>query len=137
MNEFRWEDLALGLKAGFQTTISQSMLDSFRRLSGDVNPLHSDASFARERGFDDIVVHGFLVASTYSQLVGVHLPGKFCLLHDIHIWFSAPVYVSDRLDVSGEIVHLTEAYRQIEVAAQILRSSTLVSKAKIRVGVRE
>jgi acyl dehydratase len=58
MNEYRWEDLSPGMAAGFQTTITGQMLDTFGALSGDMNPLHTDESFARSRGFEGAVVHG-------------------------------------------------------------------------------
>ena len=38
-------------------------IDEFCRNSGDTNPLHSDASFAKMNGFDDRVVPGMLAVS--------------------------------------------------------------------------
>jgi 3-hydroxybutyryl-CoA dehydratase len=138
MNEYRWDDLSSGLSAAFSVVITEEMLASFRNLSGDINPLHCDSAYARRAGFDDVVVHGLLSASFYSTLVGVHLPGKSCLLHGIDISFSKPVYAGDALTVAGEIAHLNEACRQAEIRARIQNSAGIAtSKARIRVGVRE
>jgi 3-hydroxybutyryl-CoA dehydratase len=136
MNAYTWADLSLGMTAEFQTAISAHMLDTFREISGDLNPLHSDAAFARSKGFDGIVVHGMLLSALYSRLVGMYLPGRDCLLHEIRVSFANPVYVDEPLSVAGEVVHLNHAYQQIEIKAGIRRASALVSKATIRVGLR-
>jgi acyl dehydratase len=135
MNNYSWADLCLGLSAEFEVTMTSAMLEAFRELSGDTSPLHADPTVARARGFEGVVAHGMLLASFYSQLVGVHLPGESCLLHWIEVAFSNPVYVGDRLVVKGEITHLNQACRQAEVRARIEKPSGVVSKAKIRVGV--
>jgi 3-hydroxybutyryl-CoA dehydratase len=137
MNEYKWTDLGIGMTAGFEATITAQMLDTFRALSGDLNPLHGDEAFARARGFDGVVLHGMLVSALYSQLVGMHLPGRNCLLHEIKVTFGSPAYAGDALRVSGTVTHLNGAYRQAEIKARIVRASELISRATIRVGVHE
>lgn len=137
MREYRWAELNAGQTAEFEAEITNGMIDSFRALSGDVNPLHSDESLAKERGFRGTVAHGMLVASLYSRLVGVHLPGLNCLLHEIKVTFSSPAYAGDRLRVMGEVTYLNAACRQMEIKARIERASELISRAVIKVGVHE
>jgi 3-hydroxybutyryl-CoA dehydratase len=137
MNQFRWMDLKLGQVSTFESGITEGMVDSFCDLSGDVNPLHRDGAFARDRGFQGVVVHGMLLAALYSRLVGVYLPGMNCLLHEIKVTFSSPAYPGDGLRVSGEVTHLNSAHRQMEVRARIERGSELISRAILRVGVYE
>jgi acyl dehydratase len=138
MNEYRWDELSPGLSASFSVVVTSAMLDSFRALSGDSNPLHCDLEYARRAGFDGVVAHGLLSASFYSALVGVHLPGRSCLLHGIDVRFSNAVYAGDALHVSGEIAHLNDACRQAEIRARIQNGAgKTMSKARIRVGVRE
>ena len=135
MNEYRWEDLSPGMTAGFQTTITSQMLDTFGALSGDMNPLHTDESFARSRGFEGAVVHGLLVSALYSRLVGMHLPGRDCILHEIRVVFASPAYAGDELTVAGAVSHMNHAYRQLEIKGRIKRGSVLISRATIRVGM--
>jgi 3-hydroxybutyryl-CoA dehydratase len=138
MNDFRWSDLHEGLKDQFQATITATMMDAFRAISGDANPLHADPAFAMSAGHPGVVVFGLLTSALYSRLVGVHLPGRFGLLQGIDLDFVKPVFVGERLIVSGEIVHLTEACRRIEMRAKIENSAgQVVSRAKIRVGLHE
>jgi acyl dehydratase len=114
------------------------MMDAFRNISGDCNPLHTDPVFAETYGYSAQVVYGMLTASFYSTLVGMYLPGKYALFQGADIVFTAPVYPGDTLIVSGEVVSKHEAYRQIELKAQITnQNGEKVSRAKIRTGIHE
>lgn len=136
MNEYTWADLRVGMRHGFDVTVTSEMMNAFAALSGDCNPLHVDAAFAASAGFKANVVYGLLTASFYSRLVGVYLPGKHALLHGIDLDFQSPAFIGDTLLVEGEIAYLSDAYRQIEIKARSKRQDgKLVSKAVIRVGL--
>jgi 3-hydroxybutyryl-CoA dehydratase len=136
MNNYQWHDLSVGLKHQFQASITEQLMAHFLLDSGDCNPLHVDAAYAEKHGFKGRVAYGLLTSSFYSTLVGIHLPGKFCLLHGIDIAFISPVYISDQLTVSGEITYLNDAYQQAQISAEIVNiSGEMVSKAKIKVGI--
>ncbi len=138
MNDDQWDDLTVGLKHSFAVTLTAEMLATFSALSGDVNPLHVDAGYAASQGFDRPVAFGMLTAAFYSQLVGVHLPGRRALLHGIDIDFSAPALPGDVLSIEGEIVFLSPALRRLEIKARTRNQhGKLISKAKIRVGLLE
>src|SRR5215469_2074496 len=117
MNSYRWHELREGLSHQFEAELTQSMMEDFVRVSGDYNPLHTDAEFARGAGFRDKVAHGMLTSTLYSRLVGVYLPGRYCFLHGIDVDFVAPAFVGDHLHVSGTIFQLSHAYRRAEIKA--------------------
>lgn len=136
MESFRWDDLHEGQSATLVVTLASAHMDMFRQLSGDGNPLHADPGFAAQLGFRDVVAFGMLTSSYYSQLVGCYLPGRFCMLHGIDIDFVSPAYVGDRLTVSGEIFHKSDAVRRLELRGRIVnQDGKTISRAKIRVGV--
>ena len=138
MNSYRFADIKLGLSQSFQVTVTPAMVDMFSELSGDRNPLHTDPGFAAGYGFSDRVVHGLLTASFFSTLVGMYLPGEFALFQGADISFTAPVFPGDTLTVSGEVVSIHEAYRQIELKAYITnQGGQKVARAKIRTGLHE
>ena len=135
MNEYDFNKIAVGMSEEFVTTVTDEMMELFLRLSGDVNPLHVDADYARLKGFPNRVVYGMLSSSLYSTLVGVYLPGKYCLLQGVEITFHHPVYVGDVLTVRGEISYINEAYRMVEVKSYIKnQDNKKISKAKIKAG---
>jgi len=137
MNCYQWSDLKVGLNDAFEVRLTPDMMEAFASISGDTNPLHCDQQFAIQHGFSGTVAYGLLTSAFYSQLVGVHLPGRYALLHGIDVDFVSPAYPGDILNVSGEITYLNEAFRRIEIRANIRnQEEKIVSKAKLRVGLR-
>jgi 3-hydroxybutyryl-CoA dehydratase len=138
MNEYKFSDIKVGLTESFDTKIDISMMDKFLDISNDTNPLHIDENYAKKQGFANRVVYGLLTSSFYSTLVGVYLPGKYCILQGIDIQFSNPVYIDDILNISGKVIYINEAYKQIEIKAVITnQDNKKVSKATIKVGVMD
>jgi 3-hydroxybutyryl-CoA dehydratase len=138
MNEYKFSDIKVGLTESFDTKIDISMMDKFLDISNDTNPLHIDENYAKKQGFANRVVYGLLTSSFYSTLVGVYLPGKYCILQGIDIQFSNPVYIDDMLNISGKVIYINEAYKQIEIKAVITnQDNKKVSKATIKVGVMD
>ena len=136
MNEYKFSDIEIGLEESFEVKIDTSMMDKFLDISNDINPLHVDSNYAKKKGFPNRVVYGLLTSSFYSTLVGVYLPGKYCILQGIDIQFSKPVYIGDALKISGKVSYINEAYKQIEIKAFITnQNNEKVSKATIKTGV--
>jgi 3-hydroxybutyryl-CoA dehydratase len=137
MNNYRWDDLTVGMSAQFDIEITHDLMTAFANLSGDRNPLHTDDEFARQAGFPGRVVFGMLTSAFYSRLVGMYLPGMRALLDGIDLEFKSPAYIGDRLTVSGEIAFMNDTYHRVELKARIRNAvGTLISKATIRAGVK-
>jgi 3-hydroxybutyryl-CoA dehydratase len=136
VNNFSFSDISVGLEKSFVANIDEAKMNSFLVITGDNNPLHVNAEFAKERGFLDKVCYGMLTSSFYSTLVGVYLPGRHAILHGIDIQFMKPVYSGDTLTIIGKVSYMNEAYKQIEVKAQILNQHSIkISKALIKIGI--
>ena len=136
INEYTFAQIEVGMEASFKVRITQTMMDSFRDVTGDENPMHTEKSYAEENGFPGVVAYGLLVSSFYSTLAGVHLPGKYCLLQEVSTQFALPVFVGDELYVSGKVVEKNDSVRQIVLKAQILnQDGKKVNRAKIKAGV--
>ena len=138
MNEYKFNDINIGLGESFEVLIADGMMDSFKEITGDINPLHTDCNYAKSKGYTDRVVYGMLISSFYSTLVGLYLPGKHSLLQAINISFNVPVFIGDRLIVYGEVTYINEAYKQLEIKAFITnQNNKKVSKAKIKASLYE
>ncbi len=138
MNEYKFSEIKVGHIESFNTKIDLSMMEKFLEISNDLNPLHIDANYAKEKGFPNRVVYGLLTSSFYSTLVGVYLPGKYCILQGIDIQFSKPVFIKDKLKITGKVSYINEAYKQIELKAIITnQDNKKISNATIKVGVMD
>lgn len=136
MNHYTLCDIHEGLEESFTVTITSQMMDKFLDITQDINPLHTDPSYAQSKGFKDRVVYGLLTSSFYSTLAGVHLPGKHCILQGLDIQFSKPVFVGDTLNITGKVKYINEAYKQLEIKAVITnQDNQKVSKATIKTGL--
>ncbi|HNS50163.1 MAG TPA: MaoC/PaaZ C-terminal domain-containing protein [Anaerolineae bacterium] len=83
-------------------TVTEADIVGFCALSGDWNPLHSDAEFARRGAYGQRVAHGMLVMSIGVALVmrGGYLEGTAMAFRDIADWkFSRPVFIGDTVYV--------------------------------------
>ncbi len=119
MNTYTFDELKVGMSESFQVTITEAMLDSFKGITGDVNPLHNDEEFAKAKGHVGRVAYGMLTASFLSTLAGVYLPGEKSLIQQVETKFSSPVYIGDELTVKGEIVELVESVQRLELKVTI------------------
>lgn len=137
MNEYRYADIEIRHEESFFVSVSQDMLDKFKDITGDINLLHNDADFAIG-GYEGKVVYGFLVSSFYSSLAGVYLPGKWSLIYDVQIGMNAPVFIGDKLRVSGIVIEKDDAYKMLTLKLLINnQKGKKVSKGIMRVMVRE
>lgn len=135
MNEYRFEDLYIGKEEYFSVTVTEEMMKMFLELSGDNNPLHNDEGFAISQGYQNKVVYGLLTTSFISRLVGVLLPGKYCLLQGIEVKYSKPVYVGDILIVKGVVDELHESVKRAAIKVTIQnQDEKKVVKGKVEVG---
>lgn len=137
MNRYSFDDLSVGMSAQFKRKIDGEMISAFAHISGDPSPLHLDFDYATRSGFRNQVAHGMLCSSLFSELVGVHLPGENCLLTDISVVFSKPVFVNDEVSINGLITHLSPAFKSVKIDATITnKNSEVCVRAKIGVVVR-
>lgn len=136
MNHFTFDEIEAGQKESFTVKVTEEMQKSFCELSGDVNPMHLTDEYAKEFGYEHKLVYGMLTASMYSRLVGVHLPGEYCLFQECNTTFNAPVYVGDELTVTGEVVEKHDGFKRIKIKAFIKnQNGKKVSRATLMVGV--
>ena len=138
MNHYTFEELTVGLSESFQTIITEKMMEQFRQITGDVNPLHQDIEFARANGFPGQVAFGMLSASFLSTLAGVYLPGEKSLIHSVEVKFVKPVLVGDELTVQGTGAQRNEDFHFIVVKVMITNQAGVkVLRGRMQIGVME
>jgi len=113
-----------GQSASAVLTVTSADIDAFATLTGDVNPLHMDARFARESGFDRRVAHGMLLCGYVSRIFGMQLPGTRCLIHSVRANFAAPAYEGDTIEVKVTIVQASQALGALVAQFSIVNVAT-------------
>jgi len=117
--EYTFESIQIGEKRKFSEKIDQSKLETFAKLSGDYNPLHMDEKYAQKTSFKKRVCHGMLLASFFSRLVGMYLPGKNALYFSQTLNFQAPCFVDDEITIEGEVIDKSSATGIVTIKTSI------------------
>jgi len=123
LNELSYDDISIGQQESFIIKITESMVEQFSNLSGDLNPLHMDNEFAESSSFNKRIVHGMLLASFFSQLIGMKLPGKNALYFSQTLNFRSPCYIDDEIEVIGEVTEKSDSTQIITVSTTIFNKS--------------
>ena len=113
--EHTFDDLFVGQKISFSKKIDEFLLNDFAKISGDFNPLHMDDEYAKNTKFGKRVCHGMLLASFFSQLVGMKLPGKNSLYFSQTLNFRNPCFVDDEITIEGEIIEKKSNIKLISI----------------------
>src|SRR5262249_12909948 len=96
-----------------------------------------DLEYARSTEFEDRVVHGMLLASLFSQLVGMRLPGKHALYLGHDLSFRRPVRIGEPVKAIAKVVGKNAATRTITLQTEIRNGQDRVvvsgtAKVKLR-----
>lgn len=137
MNNYKYEDIYVGQVEEFSFNITKEKMQQFLNITEDTNPLHTDISYAKEKGYDDVVVYGLLTTSALSTLAGVYLPGKYSLIHSVEISYAKPVFVkSSPLIIRGEVIEKDDRFSQIKIKVSIFdNQKQKVCRGTMKIGV--
>ena len=98
--------LKIGDKVELSKAFTEEEVFHFAEISTDKNPLHLDRDFGRASVFGRRIVHGMLVASLFSGLIGMELPGRGSIYLGQHLSFRAPVAIGEQVTASVEVIHI-------------------------------
>tara|TARA_B110000438_G_C15698569_1_gene600011 strand:+ start:605 stop:1039 length:435 start_codon:yes stop_codon:yes gene_type:complete len=104
LDECKFDEIELGKKTKFSLDINESLVNTFAQISGDHNPLHMDEDYASKTKFGKRICHGMLLASFFSKLIGMHLPGKNSLYFSQTLNFQLPCFLGDTVTIEGEVI---------------------------------
>jgi phosphate acetyltransferase len=90
-------EMAVGDTAQILRTVTESDIELFAKVSGDVNPSHLDHGYAEGTKFHGVVAHGMLGGSLFSTVLGTLLPGPGTVYLGQDLHFSGPVKPGDTL----------------------------------------
>lgn len=137
MNEYKFEDIFKGQIEEFTFEVTEEKMQQFCSISGDSNPLHTDLKYAKEKGYNEVVVYGLLTTSALSTLAGVYLPGKYSLIHNVEISYAKPVFESSSpLKVRGEVIEKDSRFSIITVKVSIFdKNGVKVCRGVMQIGI--
>jgi len=92
------QGLTEGTQATFTAPVTQQSIDAFGDVTGDKNPLHSDATYAARTRFKQPIAHGMYAAGAISAALGTKLaPDAVVIYLAQNLQFRAPVLAGDEI----------------------------------------
>lgn len=95
MNTQTIHQLNTGDSAFISRRFSEADVRAFAALTGDENPAHLDEAYASGTMFKTRIVHGMLVSSLFSALLGTRLPGLGTIYLGQTLQFRKPVHFDE------------------------------------------
>ena len=101
---------------------TEAQVQTFADLSLDANPIHLDAAFAEQTAFGKRIVHGMLVSSLFSGILGEQLPGPGTIYLGQTLSFKAPVYLDEEITVNVEVRSVREDKPIATLSTQVVKA---------------
>ena len=101
-----FEDLSVGQTASFGKTITEADIVLFAAVTGDTNPMHLNADYAKGSIFGERIAHGMLAAGLITKVLGTQLPGPGTIYLSQSLKFRAPVRIGQTVTATVEVVAL-------------------------------
>ncbi len=133
--KLNYSDINNGDIYSFKRRISKQDVMDFAKLSGDYNPLHIESEFGKKSQFKSNIVHGMLVGSLFSTLIGMHCPGEKSLYLSQTLNFKKAIYHDNTVTVKGTVISKSDSIKMIILKTEILKDGEVMidGEAKVKV----
>lgn len=88
------DDIEIGMTFEREYTVTEDMTKAFSEVTGDWNPAHHDAEYARKTVFRRPIAHGMMSVCQFSTIFGMDMPGLGVIWMSQNVEFLAPVYLN-------------------------------------------
>lgn len=133
---YYFEDYSIGQTLTTRgRTITEADIVAFAGLTGDYNPMHTDAEYMKSSVFGQRIAHGMLALSyAVGQVYQLgFLEGRVIAFRGLEMKFSLPVFIGDTLHVEIEIAEKKDMLRlgggMITAAVKIVNQQGKVVQA--------
>lgn len=115
-----YDDIYIGQTATQSRTLTQTDIQAFATVSGDVNPAHLDAEYADHTLFHGVIAHGMWGGALISTILGTQLPGPGTIYLEQNLHFVKPVRIGDVLTISATVTAKDDIKKHVTLDCQIV-----------------
>ena len=113
VRDVSFAEIKVGDTASMAKTVTEFDIYSFAGVTGDFNPVHVNAEFAKTTMFKERIAHGMLSAGFISAVLGTALPGANAIYLGQELQFKAPVKIGDTVTATVEVLEKIEGKNRI------------------------
>ncbi|KAA6323557.1 (R)-specific enoyl-CoA hydratase [termite gut metagenome] len=116
--------------------LTERIYKAFQECSGDMNPLHTDEIFAKNKGFHDKVMYGNILNAFISYFIGECLSIKDIIIHSQEISYKKAVYLNDRLRLEAIVGGIYESVNAVVFKFKFINQhNEMVAKGNVQIGI--
>ncbi len=130
------EELSVGQSATLERVVTQDVINGFAEVSGDRNPVHIDAEFAKTTDFEGVIAHGMLSAAYISAVLGTQLPGSGAIYMGQTLRFRAPVRPGDKVVTTVTVKEIIAEKKRVILDTVCTVGDTVVLEGEATTMVR-
>jgi acyl dehydratase len=119
--------IGIGERCEHRFVVSPEDMAAFQKLSGDTSLIHTDAEFARVRGFDDVIAYGGIMLAHLSHVVGMQIPGPAGTSLRWTIDYRRPLYVGAEADIHFEVTGVSPGTGLVDGKFQISSGGKIIA----------
>ena len=134
VRDVAFAEIQVGEKASMAKTVTEYDVNTFAGVTGDFNPVHINAEFAKNTIFKDRIAHGMLSAGFISAVIGTALPGSNTIYLGQELQFKAPVKIGDTVTATVEVLEKIEGKNRLILRTTVTnQDGVLVTDGKATV----
>lgn len=99
---------SVGEKVQMTMKATEELVLKIADVSGDYNPVHLDAAYAKKTIFGNRIAHGLFCMGMVSNLVGNKLPGVGSIFINETVNYRRPVYIDDVITCEVSILEIQD-----------------------------
>jgi 3-hydroxybutyryl-CoA dehydratase len=126
MKEKTIAEIAIGDTAEFAKTVSEGDIYQYAGISGDFNPIHVNAEYARKTFFKTRIAHGMLSAGFISNVLGNQLPGPGAVYIRQEMNFLAPVRIGDTITARATVIGINAEKNKVTMKTECVNQEGTV-----------
>jgi len=128
-----YNEIVVGDHAELTRRLKPQDIELFAVMSGDINPTHVDADYAKDDIFHGIIAHGMWGGALISAVLGTELPGPGTIFLDQSLKFEAPVGLGDTVIVRVEVTEKQDKGRLLLACTCLNQHGKMVIEGSARV----
>jgi 3-hydroxybutyryl-CoA dehydratase len=114
-DDMKYEEIEIGQTAKYTKWITPSIIDDFIAICGDNNPIHVKG--------EKPIVHGMLICSFISTLIGKQLPGDGALWKSFDVKFIQTIHVWDKIVIIGQVHSKNDRIKSIKLLIDVFNEN--------------
>tara|TARA_B110000438_G_C15788316_1_gene639465 strand:+ start:1118 stop:1528 length:411 start_codon:yes stop_codon:yes gene_type:complete len=117
--------------------LTKNNIKRFSIITLDKHPLHTNLAYAKEKGFEDIIVQGLFLSSLAVGQITDKLIGTKTLIIAQDFNYHIPIYVNNEFLISSQIKDINLKFKIALIEVKIIIAKKLHASGNIRVKIQK